>query len=338
MTDTSSETKFILRFPFRLAPGQELSNFDPPIEQEMGAVTLVLKHREPFYVLEAHGFDSESSAKELLSRLWAGLMWASLNRGIAFSADLNIAPVTYAEDPKKAAESFRKGFGIPRELEVHGMIDGRRPAIYPSNKKMLLMSAENVNVTTGIDSHIFYSLLLEGASLPNSSGVTSDVKLRTALELYEAYFYEKSSNARILTLVMALETLSGHESKHKVALDLLEQWRPAVEQLKEKYSQDSEEHEALEALERELLFRREASLRSQIRKLVVDALVIAGNPDAQEIGKRAVKVYNKRSTLVHQGFLTQMELIETEREAREIVESVLKAKFLHSNDYAAESP
>lgn len=56
-------------------------------------------------------------------------------------------------------------------------------------------------------------------------------------------------------------------------------------------------------LERELLFRREASLRSQIRKLVVDALVIAGNPDPQEVGRRAVKVYDKRSTLVHQGVL-----------------------------------
>jgi len=327
MSDTSPENKFTLRFPFTLAPGQELSNFYPPIEQEMGAITLVLKRKEPFYVLEAHGFDSESSAKELLSRLWAGLMWASLNRGIAFSADLNLGSVTYAEDPKKAAENLRKGFGIPCELEVHGLIDGRRPAIYPSNKKILLMSAENVNVTTGIDSQIFYSLLLEGTSLPNSSGVISDVKLRTALELYEAYFYEKSSNARILTLVMALETLSGHESKHKVVLDLLEQWRPEVEQQKGKYSQDSEEHEALEALKRELMFRKEASLRSQIRKLVVDALVIAGNPDAQEVGRRAVKVYDKRSTLVHQGFLTQAELVETEREAREIVESVLKAKI-----------
>jgi hypothetical protein len=128
-------------------------------------------------------------------------------------------------------------------------------------------------------------------------------------------------------MIMALETLTENRSKHQVALELIEKWRETVENQKRSYPSGSEEYEALDALERELLFRREASLRSQIRTLVHDTLSLNGNPHAMQWASRAVKVYDSRSRLVHEGKLPRNELLTAEREAKEIVVAVLKAKL-----------
>ncbi len=157
------------------------------------------------------------------------------------------------------------------------------------------------------------------------------------MELYAAYFYEQSANAKFLTLIMVLETLTVSHPKHEVALELLTQWRSQVEERKRQLHPGSEEHEALEALERELLFRREASLRSQIRTLVRNTLTTAGNLNASRYAQHAVRAYDRRSTLVHEGTLPTGVLREAARDAREIVEAVLKAEFGSAGSRSVEN-
>ncbi len=69
------------------------------------------------------------------------------------------------------------------------------------------------------------------------------------------------------------------------------------------------------------------SLRSQIRNLVHRTLDTVGNPDAQTLAQQAVKLYDKRSKLVHEGTLPEQELRQSESDTKRIVEMVLKAKF-----------
>ena len=328
---------YALRLPFQLAPGQEISSIEQPIERAIGDLTIRFKRQDQYYVFGAQGFNSEESAKEYLSRLWTGLMWVLLERGFAFNADLEFDKVTYPDDAQKAAENLSKSFGVTIEGPVDGLVSGNMAAVYPSNKQIRTITVGSVSFTTGIGAEQFLSLVVEGVSIPNSARVISNPKLRTALELYSEYFYERSSNARLLTLVMALETLTTSKQKHTVAQDLLGEWQLRVSELKKALPADSEEYESLESLERELLFRREASLRSQIRTLVYDTLVAEGNPNALQWARRAVRVYDSRSTLVHEGTLPVGELRIAETDAREIAVMVLKAKLRAVGDKEASS-
>jgi hypothetical protein len=326
LSESTEKPTYTLRFPFQLASGQELSGLDQPIEHKVGDLTVRFNRQGTYYFLVVQGFDAEESAKAYLNSLWTGLMWVLLNRGLAFNAVLEFDKVTYA-NPLKAAENLSKTFGLAVEGPLDGLVNGNLPAVYPSNKHIGAMTAGTISITTSISSEQFLSLLIEGTLIPNSLIARSNSKLRIALELYSAYFSERSSNARLLTLVMALETLTSSQPKHKVAQELLNQWQLQVGERKQQLPVDSDEYEALESLERELLFRREASLRSQIRTLVQDTLEAEGNPNTYQLARRAVKVYDSRSTLVHEGVLPTDELRTAEQDAREIVVMVLKSKL-----------
>ena len=69
---------------------------------------------------------------------------------------------------------------------------------------------------------------------------------------------------------MALEVLTEPTKKHQVAQRLLDDLEGAVAKRLASFEDDSDEWQALDALKRELCFRRETSLRSRIRQLVLN--------------------------------------------------------------------
>lgn len=87
---------------------------------------------------------------------------------------------------------------------------------------------------------------------------------------------------------------------------------------------------SLESLKRELTFRQVDSIRKQIRSLVYSTLTEAGDTDSEDVAKKAIKVYDKRSKLVHDGYLPPDELGQLITDVREIVERVLRVKFLQT--------
>ena len=327
-TETPPESCYTLRFPFQLAPGRDIANLHAPCEREIDGLLFRFERQGTLYVLTVSGLPSAEAATAYLQRVWAGLMWVVLHHGVAFNAELDFAKVVYTADPQEAADNLYHNFGLPSEGGVDGLVDGNFPAVYRSNKRIRFVTVNPVNLVMGSHIDQFYSRFAEGISIPHGTEIITDAKLKTALDLYAAYFYEHSANARFLTLVMALETLTDNQPKPPFILAILDQWQRHVEHLKGDVQSESDEHAALEALERELLFRREASLRSQIRSLVHRTLEDAGNPDAQVLARQAVRIYDKRSTLVHEGTLPDRELRQAESDAKRIVEMVLKAKFV----------
>jgi hypothetical protein len=144
-------------------------------------------------------------------------------------------------------------------------------------------------------------------------------RLRTALELYGTHFREDDARVRFLLLVMALESLATPSVKHQVALDLITQWQTQLKTEQAQYLCHSPEFEALEALARELLFRRDDSIRSQIRRLV-STCVSSHDDEVREMVNRAVKAYDLRSRLVHTGHLDATEIEQGESYAREALD------------------
>jgi hypothetical protein len=325
MSDTQSYT---LRFPFQIGPNQLISDFPDATETNIDGLTWRFELKDPYYVLKVIGFPVEAEAHTYAKRIWNGLTWSLLDYGIPFEATLTFDRVVFASDPQAAAENLHKNFGLLNRGPVDGLLNDNAPAIYPSEKRIRTVGVGNPTVTISTPFDTFLSLMVEGMSIRDDAHVDLDPKLQTALDLYSAYWYEHTSKARLLTLVMALETLMDDLPRHPVVIELLGKWEPDVTSAKARYAPKSEEYLALESLERELIFKKTDSLRRQVRTLVYKTLKSSiGEDSAQELARKAVDVYDKRSVLVHEGHLPEYELNRATADAKEIVEKVLKTKF-----------
>ncbi|CAG4893745.1 HEPN domain-containing protein [Paraburkholderia gardini] len=155
-------------------------------------------------------------------------------------------------------------------------------------------------------------------------GQATSAKLTVALELYAAHFVERQVRVRFLLLVMAMESLAKETSKHDVAIALLKEWEQQLKSEMEKHEKESEAYLSLDALSREMQFRATDSIRSQVRKLFRELPDISED-ESRDYQKRALRVYDKRSILVHDGFLPAAELVFCENESRALVERLLLA-------------
>jgi hypothetical protein len=314
---------YTLRLPFRIAEGQRLGKFDESLQGEVEGLHLRLDEMPPYYVLLVQGFESAGKAEAFYSRSLAGLFWAMLSQSLPFIAKDGLRHAHYPDDPKQAGAKI---FGPGADFVVEVMLDGSSPAVYPSGLKIAVMTAGELTIEVGISAPKVLSSILEGIQRANLEALEDD-RVRIALELFRSHFFERSSEARLITLVMALESLAPSWEKHPVAIELLAGWRTELIEHRDMMVQGSDEYDALVALERELLVRREASLTSQIRTLVRDTLKEVGFSDAEERARRAVQVYDTRSRLVHNGRVDAVELHDALRDAKRLASDVLRARI-----------
>lgn len=317
---------YTLRLPFELPNGYDINGTDKPIIY--GELECKLKKESRFYALVIKGFNTEAEAEKFISKSWSGLMWVLINCGLAPLWKTEPQKITYAENPVEAAKNLSKSFKTKIEGEVHGLIDGSLPAIFASDGNFRSITGGNVSITTGTSSERFFEYFFNGIGFKNCENGFQSQKLRIALELYGAFFSETTPNAKFLTLVMVLESLAESEKRPDAVLDLLLNFRGQIEEIETTYSEGSLERVSLESLKRELTYRQEDSIRKKIRSLVFNTLSKNGDSDALEVAKQSLKIYDKRSTLVHDGSLKPEELGSISTQARAIVERVLKAKFI----------
>lgn len=317
---------YTLRFPFSLPLGQEIAVTEQTAE--LDGLACLLKKQDRFYVLIINGFPTEDTAKRYINNVWAGLMWMLLHRGLSPDAVLEPQKVVYAEDPYQAAQNLSQSFGLHIEGPIDGLIDGAQPAVYPTDKRLRTITVGQATVAGTTPAEHVLKFFGKGVAFPESAKVIEDAKLRVALELYGTYFTESSTNARFLTLVMALETLATGTPRTQLVLGLLDKWKKEAEELQNTVEPESDDAISLEAVSRELLFRKEDSIRRQIRKLVSTTLQANSDADVSEMARRAVRIYDLRSTLVHEGKLESQVLSKATSDAKNIVERVLRARFV----------
>ena len=235
--------------------------------------------------------------------------------------------MNYTEDPVAAAANLSRSFGVKIDPPVDGLADGSSPIVYPTGKtiKILTGGDAKVTVTTALDNVV--RLFRDFTEFAQQVRELADKKLRVALELYAAHFSEVSMNSRFLTLVMCLEALATGTKRPKPVLDLLKKWEDDAEEMKTALAGDDEARSSLESVLRELVFRRENSIRGQIRSVVQKTLADAGDQDAEKAARTALLVYDQRSTLVHEGSLDKQALSEAFANASNIVQRVLRARF-----------
>lgn len=321
--------KYTLRFPFRLAPGYEIDVLKKPSEFTVDDLSWVFEYdsKPGYYVLKVIGLDSEAASQDYLHRLWSGFNWLLLKRGVAVKATLTFDKVAYASDPEAAARNLERKWGLPYKGPIDGLVNENSPSVYPSHKNIRLTGVGSPSLIVTTPLRDVYAFLKEGIDIRKDNPSTNDSKLQIALDLFSAYWYEHTDSARLLTLVMALESLMTHPPRHAVVVELLEKWKLEVQELKHKFELDPYEYNALESLENELLFKKTASLVSQVYPLVRKSLEFIGHDKPHELAKQAKKVYDRRSKLLHKGSLPQRVLSEATSTAKSIVELVLEARY-----------
>ncbi|MCX5885705.1 MAG: hypothetical protein NT096_07330 [Proteobacteria bacterium] len=317
--------ELVLRLPFSLGPGKRLEGIENPVEfQFAGRACRLSRLNDELYVASVSPFLSDTEAKEFFVTARNGLVWASLQHHVALKVNPQFDEVTYAPDPEGAARNL--GLAGSR---VDGLVNADQPAIYPVGKHIRTIIAKGVGVVGGVQPQVFFSTVEEGIAMARDVNVLDDPRFSTSLDLYAAHHYEHSSAAKLLTLVMALEALTTPQPKASAAQELLELWQNELaEALCQIPADDLRSRESLEALQRELLFRREDSLRQRVRTLVRRTLAAAGHAKAEELAQLAVTVYDRRSMLSHEGQLAASELGDAIRDAKFIVEEVLRSRLV----------
>jgi hypothetical protein len=217
--------------------------------------------------------------------------------------------------------------GISYQGPIDGLANSNFPLAYPSSKQLRFCTVGDASLTVGTPAQQLLAMAQEGLSIRDGMPVPLDSRLQTALDLYAAYWYEQTSNAKFLTLILALECLLTPTARHSVAREALDAWRPELEARRDAFTPDSAEYFALDSLLREIVFKKSDSLRMQVRSLVKESLDAVHDPRAGVLSAKAVKVYDLRSALVHQGSLPPQELNRATQDAKEIVELVLRAKY-----------
>jgi hypothetical protein len=124
---------------------------------------------------------------------------------------------------------------------------------------------------------------------------------------------------------MVLEALSTATEKAPLVLSLLQRWNAEVVEISLRPETTEEDRASLEALQRELLHRRDDSIASQVRRLIQSEL--RGDADATKAEREAIRLYHLRSRLVHDGFVEPQSLGAAITSARTLVHRVLVARY-----------
>lgn len=322
---------FTLRIPFSNSNAHVVHGLDAPIGFRLGPLNGTLELKAEHIVITFEHLPSEESAAKLAARIWASLSWIMLDLEMPFVMKRQFARIQLVKDPVAAAANFERIYGL-RGDRLDTIVMADEPSIISSRLRVRTMAIGRASGIVGRPVEIIVEALSEGFERTKTCDIVSSPRLQTALDLFAAHFFETSANAMFLTLVMILDCLSPHIAKHDAVRKMLDEWCGVVSEKKVVAGEGTDEFVAWESLERELLFRKEASLRFQVRSLVLTSLERAGDPDASLVAKRAVQIYDARSTLVHDGCLGSADIHTLVDDARDIAERVLKSILEHGAD------
>jgi hypothetical protein len=320
-----SDSGFALRFPFR--PTHAFSDVDDGVTFQCNELTIGLQWTPPQAVLRIGPFATHDEAEAFLPRTWAALAWTSITRGIGFSAEMTWSHLAFPDDPVAAGNNVAKSFGLSGPADpLHALGDDGSPCVVPIGKNYRFLGVADARASVSEPHELFGRPLVQALSSPSTEILYSDERLRTAVQLFSEAHREVSTRARFLTHVIALEVLTEPRQKHPIAQRILDELSIRLAEAVEETRLESEEWHALDSLRRELEFRRETSLRSRVRQLMLDSLAHLPHDEQLRRARKAVWAYDQRSSLIHDGHLPPDRLHEAAEIARRALLDVLRQR------------
>lgn len=279
---------------------------------------VTLESKGSRYNLRIDGLKLQEDASRWMPRAFTGLTALMLDVKSSVTASWSLAPAVPIQKPLHPGAKE----GLP-QFDVIG--DDTRPFIVESGKRVAVFVGNSPTITVATSLQRAADAIAKGMQAPDADHLFNDERFRTAVELFGSAAFEESSRAQLLTNAMALEVLAPAIDKHEIALEAIARWTKELEQLMSSSPPDSDEYHALDSLMREMLTRRQASIRSRIRSFVVATL--SSHPDVSQLAKNAVKAYDERSTLVHQGTLPGDRAQVAATSLRQITELIIGSRL-----------
>lgn len=319
------DAPFTLHFPVRLAHGRQIDSLtDEPRVFEVRGNAISVRRADDGLEFQVDGLLTRDDAMLWIRRIWRGLQVATVRCGLAFHAELDLRRTHVADDWRENPQQLNKLGGVAMAVGKDGIVDGSRPYLAPEGAALWAIRMGAGSVILGTNPAAFFDAVADGASA--APLVDHPIQLETALELFaSADLEEQSGRARLLTYVMAIETLAAPaRPKHPAAVRLLESWRVELDGVLAGES-DDDARASLEALHNELDFRRVASMRSTVFRCINWLAKAAGLSvqDAQARRKRFDDIYHVRGALSHSGQAENEEIGRAMTHAKELCTEML---------------
>lgn len=314
-----------LQFPFE--PQSAIAGIDEPVCFQIGPLQARLFSRSRYVVLELGGFSKPEEASAHIPIVWAALRWVLIDHGINTTFDIQPNDIVCAADPIQAAKNLSDGLDAPNSGPVHNIAasDGS-PIVVREDQKIQFISVSGIwHSTTPLQ--LFLSPLKDALSRSGTDILIKNPRFRLATDLYSAYYLENSPSSKLVTLGMALEVIADPADKHQAALHLIDQWKADIERHISVVAIDQEAVASLESLQRELLIRKQASIRSRIRNTANRLALHLIAAEQQSLAENAVATYDARCSLVHNGQLDDNNIYELIEKGRKTVSLLLKAYY-----------
>ncbi len=312
---TEKITEWGLRYPFRLEGVAELSTDQATVISN--GLRFSLKVGSPWNTVTVEGFGDEGSAQEFVTSMWGGLAAKLLKQTLPFDAPLTTGKVVYFDEP---TSDFQ---GLKCEPPAYSIADGSDAYIFSIDKRILNITAGSVTGIMKYGTCEFLCQLAEYATSGKVEPLATNERLRTAVELYSASFIETSERTKLITLVMAIVELTSTRKKHRSALALLDKWGVELEYLLSQTSESDNKWISYDALQRELIFRKELSIRGRVREMVRSLL-----PNDKQAELDVISAYDARGKLVHGGENDRKELSDATNNLRKITPRLIEAELL----------
>jgi hypothetical protein len=169
--------------------------------------------------------------------------------------------------------------------------------------------------------HPRFSTLIERSQLQAFAGSNPRKEYSLACEIFASVDFESSVNAQFLALISILEIVAKPAPRLKHCIDIVEDAMTRMKQEAEA-TQDPALKQALRDMHKGASHSKAESIRNSIRRLGAEVSRILGDPDPLAAGKAAVRLYDKRSKVVHEGQAASLkDVAETRQIAREALAS-----------------
>jgi hypothetical protein len=242
-------SRYTLRVPVRTVSENPILGLEAPTVVSLGDLEVTIRATSPLLVTTVDGFASESAAAEFIPRVIAGLWGLVVRWNIAFRANFVPLPISYAADPVAAGNNLARSFGQDSGTPVDAIVGGEDTVIFPSGKRLRWLTFGEARGIVQTHASRAIPTFAQALSNVHAAALIADEKFKTAIELFNAYFYEASLRARFLTIVMIFEVLAPSAEKHPAVQALINEWKTQLHS-KIADASDRDTRLALEALDK----------------------------------------------------------------------------------------
>jgi hypothetical protein len=327
-TDGSGSERYKAYLPFVIAPGASLK-FEMPACLDFGDVKVKLERLHTMYALGAGPVQDPESAKTLIHKLQAALIWFSLKKHVGVSYSKNVQTIECREPTLIADDSNLKGLSRAAGwTHVDGHFDSDKAGVLPEHKRLVRWETGRATLRIELSAANVCEVLKEGLQFNASERVIQDQKLRLAVEIFAAYRFELSKTAQFLTLITALEALLPDMAIPDAAEQALLRAKEAAAQMRDGYTSESAEWRSVDHLLQRIGGLKRQSIARTLQDYVERVLERHPKLASPEIPRNLKDAYNARSKLLHDGTADESDMSEHIAMLSEFVPKLLAALYV----------